>query len=62
LSGVFGSKRLVTLIGKFDGEFASSAQTYAGTSTLRLFVVRRPPRSDALQLKHLAVIAHHCHQ
>jgi hypothetical protein len=24
-----------TLLGKFDGEFASRAQTYAGTGTLR---------------------------
>jgi hypothetical protein len=26
----------VALIGKFDGEFASHAQTYAGTGTLRV--------------------------
>jgi hypothetical protein len=26
----------VALIGKFDGEFASHAQTYTGTGTLRV--------------------------
>jgi len=26
----------VSLLGKFDGEFASHAQTYAGTGTLRV--------------------------
>jgi uncharacterized protein with beta-barrel porin domain len=25
----------VTLLGKFDGDFASNSQTYAGTGTLR---------------------------
>jgi hypothetical protein len=25
----------VTILGKFDGEFASHAQTYAGTGTVR---------------------------
>jgi hypothetical protein len=29
-----------TLLSKFDGEFASRSQTYAGTGTLRYTVVR----------------------